>query len=79
MDDTEGEIRRRLDYWLPFDAACLGLRIERAVRTPSSEQSAGDSAHPSMKGAFEPWLGPLKTALWPVLESYPNVPVTERL
>jgi hypothetical protein len=48
----------------------------RAVRTPSSEQVR----RPIFKEGvdhwrhYEPWLGPLKQALGPVLERYPAVP-----
>ncbi len=78
IEDTEGEIRRLLDYCgLPFDEACLRFHEnERAVRTASSEQVR----QPIYKEAvehwrhFEPWLGPLKDALGPVLDAYPAAP-----
>ncbi len=78
IDDTEGEVRRLLDYCgLPFEAQCLKFyENERAVRTASSEQVR----QPIYKDGvdhwkhYEPWLGPLKEALGPVLESYPAVP-----
>ena len=65
--DTEGEVRRLLDYLgMPFDAACLRFfENRRAVATPSSEQVR----QPIFTEAvdqwrnFEPWLGPLKAAL----------------
>jgi tetratricopeptide (TPR) repeat protein len=76
--DTETEVRRLLDYCgLPFDARCLEFhRNERAVRTASSEQvrrpiyqdGLGQWRH------YEPWLGPLKEALGPVLGAYPAAP-----
>jgi hypothetical protein len=78
VDDTEGEIRRMLDFLgLPFDEACLRFYdTERAIRTPSSEQvrrpiSRAGFDHWRM---FEPWLAPLKDALGPVLDSYPSAP-----
>ncbi len=79
IDDTETEIRRLLDYCgLPFEAACLRFyENERAVRTASSEQVR----QPIYREAvdhwrnFEPWLGPLKEALGPVLDAYPAAPV----
>ena len=78
VEDTEGEIRRMLDYLeLPFDAACLRFHeTERAVRTPSAEQVRRPI---SRKGIdqwrqFEQWLDPLKQALGPVLDAYPDVP-----
>ena len=82
VGDTEGEIRRMLDYLeLPFDAACLRFHeTERAVRTPSSQQVRRPISHKSVDvwRAFEPWLGPLKAELGPVLESYPNAPAFQR-
>ena len=76
--DTEGEVRRLLDYCgLPFEDACLRFHEnERAVRTPSAEQVR----QPIYKDAleqwrhYEPWLGPLRDALGPVLTEYPAVP-----
>jgi tetratricopeptide (TPR) repeat protein len=78
VDDTEGEIRRMLDYLeLPFDPACLRFfETDRAVRTPSAEQVRRpiDREHLDHWRMFEPWLNPLKSALGPVLDSYPEVP-----
>ena len=78
IEDTEGEVRRVLDYCgLPFDQRCLRFyENERAVRTASSEQVR---RHIYREGVdhwvnYEPWLGPLKSALGSVLEHYPNVP-----
>ena len=81
VEDPEREIRRMLEYLgLPFDERCLNFHeTERAVRTASSEQVR----QPLYKSGvdhwknFEPWLGPLKQALGPVLEAYPNVPKFE--
>ena len=78
IDDTEAEVRRLLAYCgLPFEAGCLRFyENERAVRTASSEQVR----QPIFRDAvehwrnFEPWLGPVKEALGPVLEAYPNAP-----
>jgi tetratricopeptide (TPR) repeat protein len=74
VEDPEREIRRLLNYLdLPFDAACLRFyETERAVQTPSSEQVRRPIF---MEGVdrwrhFEPWLGPLKTALGPALDRY---------
>jgi Flp pilus assembly protein TadD len=77
VDHTEREVRALLDYCgLPFEKPCLEFhRTERAIRTPSSEQvrrpifREGTEAHVP----FEPWLGPLKTALGEVLEAYPGM------
>jgi len=76
--DPEAEIRRFLDYCgLPFEEASLHFyETNRGIRTISSEQvrrpiytdSVGQWRH------FEPWLGPLKAALGPVLELYPAAP-----
>ncbi|WP_409434107.1 tetratricopeptide repeat-containing sulfotransferase family protein [Litorimonas sp. RW-G-Af-16] len=73
--DTETQVRRILDYLnLPFEQSCLEFhKTKRSVRTASSEQVR----QPIYKSGvdqwrnFEPWLGPLKSALGPVLERYP--------
>ena len=78
VSDTENEIRRVLEYCgLPFEDGCLRFfENERPVRTASSEQVR----QPIYKEGvdhwrhFEPWLDPLKQALGPVLERYPEVP-----
>lgn len=67
VDDTETEIRRMLDYCgLPFEESCLRFwETDRAVPTPSAQQVR----RPIFRSAleqwrnFEPWLGPLKSAL----------------
>jgi tetratricopeptide (TPR) repeat protein len=78
IDDPEGEIRRLLGFLgLPFDPACLTFHeTERAVRTASSEQVRRPLNREGLDRwrPFEPWLGPLKAALGPVLDLYPNVP-----
>jgi hypothetical protein len=79
IEDTEGEVRRLLDYCgLPFEEQCLRFyENERPVRTASSEQVR----KPIYKEGvdhwrhFEPWLGPLKESLGPVLDAYPESPV----
>ncbi len=76
--DTEAEVRALLCHLgLPFEADCLAFhRNARAVRTPSSEQVR----QPIFADAvdhwrrFDPWLGPLRDALGPVLDSYPAAP-----
>ena len=78
IEDTEGEVRRLLEYCgLPFEPGCLRFyENERAVRTASSQQVR----QPIYRGGldqwrrYEPWLQPLKTALGPVLDTYPGVP-----
>ena len=78
VEDTEAEVRRLLDYCgLPFEASCLRFyENDRPVRTASSEQVR----RPIYKDGvdqwrhYEPWLDPLKAALGPVLEAYPEAP-----
>lgn len=80
VDDSEREIRRLLDaLGLPFEESCLRFwENDRAVRTASSEQVR----RPIFKEGteqwlmFEPYLGPLKAALGPVLSAYPSVPAS---
>jgi tetratricopeptide (TPR) repeat protein len=78
VEDPETEIRRIFEYLgLPFEEQTLRFHeTERAVRTASSEQVR----MPLYKSGvdhwkhFEPWLGPLKTALGSVYDRYPEVP-----
>jgi tetratricopeptide (TPR) repeat protein len=76
--DPETETRALLDYCgLPFEDGCLRFyENDRAVRTASSEQVRRpiftDAADHWRK--YEPWLGPLKAALGPVLDAYPDAP-----
>ena len=76
--DTEAEVRRLLAYCnLPYEEQCLRFyENERAVRTPSSEQVRQPIFHEALEHwrNYEPWLGPLKEALGPVLSEYPAVP-----
>jgi tetratricopeptide (TPR) repeat protein len=78
VEDTEAEIRRLLDYCgLPFEDACLRFHEnERPVRTASSEQVRQPIFREGVDHwrHFEPWLGPLKAALGPVLDTYPRPP-----
>ncbi|MGQ0383315.1 MAG: tetratricopeptide repeat-containing sulfotransferase family protein [Gammaproteobacteria bacterium] len=78
IEDTDGEVRRLLAHCgLPFDAACLKFyENERAVRTASSEQVRQPIYREGLDHwrNFEPWLGPLKEALGPVLDAWPGVP-----
>ena len=78
VQDTEAEVRRLLDYCgLPFEEDCLRFyENERAVRTASSEQVRQPIYREGVDHwrHFEPWLGPLKNALGPVLTAYPAVP-----
>jgi tetratricopeptide (TPR) repeat protein len=78
LDDPEREVRALLAYLgLDFDAACLAFHEnKRAVRTASSEQVRRPINREGVGQwrAFEPWLEPLKDALGPVLDSYPEAP-----
>jgi len=74
VEDTEGEVRRLLDYCgLAFEPACLRFHEnERAVRTASSEQVRQPIF---LEGIdhwrnYQRWLTPLKEALGPTLESW---------
>jgi hypothetical protein len=70
VEDLEGSVRRLLDFCgLDFEPACLEFhKTSRSVRTASSEQVR----QPIFKEGldqwknFEPWLGPLKSALGPL-------------
>jgi tetratricopeptide (TPR) repeat protein len=80
VDDTEAEVRALLAYCgLEFEPACLEFhKTERAVRTASSEQVR----RPIYREAtaewqpYEPHLDPLKLALGPVVEAYPEPPAS---
>ncbi len=78
VEDTEREIRALLDYCqLPLEEACLRFyENRRAVRTPSSEQVRRPIFREGLDQwhHYEPWLEPLKSALGPVLQAYPEVP-----
>ena len=74
VEDTEGEVRRLLDYCgLAFESGCLEFhRNERAVRTVSSEQVRRPIFREGLEQwrRFEPWLDPLKEALGPALDGW---------
>ena len=78
IEDPGREIRRVLDWLgLPFEAACLEFHTnKRAVNSASSEQVRSPLYRDALERwqHYEPWLGPLKDALGPVLTSYPGVP-----
>ncbi|TLZ16441.1 MAG: tetratricopeptide repeat protein [Gammaproteobacteria bacterium] len=78
IEDTETEVHRMLEYCgLPFEEGCLRFyENDRAVRTASSEQVRQPIFRDALEQwrHFEPWLGPLKAALGPVLAAYPGVP-----
>ncbi|MBD8880601.1 sulfotransferase [Rhodanobacter sp. 7MK24] len=81
VEDTEGEVRRLLDYCgLPFEDACLRFfKNPRPVRTPSSEQVRQPIYREGLDHwrHYMAWLEPLASALGPVLESYPEAPEGE--
>ncbi len=74
VEDTEGVVRRLLDHCgLAFEAACLRFyENDRPVRTVSSEQVRRPIFREGLEQwrKFEPWLGPLKDALGPALETW---------
>ena len=74
VEDTEGEVRRLLDYCgLPFEDGCLKFyENDRAVRTVSSEQVRRPIFRQGLDQwrRYEPWLGPLKEALGPALDHW---------
>jgi hypothetical protein len=82
VEDPEREIRALLEYCgLEFEPACLKFyENPRQVRTVSSEQVRRPIFADGVDQwrNFEPWLGPLKEALGPVLETYPGVPVKNK-
>ncbi len=78
VEDPEAEVRSLLAYCgLAFDPACLSFHeTARPVRTASSEQVRQPLNREGLEQwrPYEPWLGPLKAALGPVLEAYPEAP-----
>ena len=78
VEDTEGEVRRLLEYCgLPFEEGVLRFHEnQRAVRTASSEQVRQPIFRDGLEQwrHFDSWLGPLKSALGPVLDRYPDTP-----
>ncbi|MBL8538248.1 MAG: sulfotransferase [Hyphomonadaceae bacterium] len=76
--DPETHIRALLDYCdLPFEEACLRPHeTARAIKTASSEQVRRPISAAGLDDwrAFEQWLTPLRDALGPVLDAYPNAP-----
>ena len=78
VEDTEAQVRALLDYCgLEFDERCLRFfENDRPVRTASSEQVRQPIYRQGVDQwrRYEPWLGPLKQALGPVLDHYPGAP-----
>jgi tetratricopeptide (TPR) repeat protein len=78
VDDTEGEVRRLLDFCgLPFEAATLSFyENDRAVRTASSQQVRQPIFREGLDQwrNYEPWLTPLRQSLGDALADYPIGP-----
>ncbi|HEY0628622.1 MAG TPA: sulfotransferase [Sphingomicrobium sp.] len=78
VEQPESQIRKLLAHLdLPFDTQCLRFyESKRAVGTASSEQVRRPINREGLDQwrAFEPWLGPLKDALGPIVDFYPAVP-----
>lgn len=78
VEDLEHEVRRMLDFiGLPFERGCLEyFKSDRAFSSFSNEQVRRPIFTEGVDRwrAYEPWLGPLKAALGPVLEAYPAAP-----
>jgi tetratricopeptide (TPR) repeat protein len=74
VDDLEGNVRRMLDFCgLEFEPQCVEFhKTERSVRTASSEQVRQPLFREGLDQwrHFEPWLGPLKSALGDALDHY---------
>lgn len=74
VENLEREVRAMLDYLaLPFERNCLEFhRNERSVQTPSASQVRApiNAAAVSQWKNYEPWLGELKEALGPVVQSW---------
>jgi len=72
--DLEGSVWRMLEHCgLEFEPACVEFhKTQRSVRTPSSEQVRQPIFRDGLDqwSKYEPWLGPLKTALGDALVSY---------
>jgi predicted Zn-dependent protease len=78
VQDTEGEVRRLLEYCgLPFEPATLSFyQNDRAVRTASAQQVRQPIFREGLDQwrNYEPWLEPLQQALGDVLTGYPQLP-----
>ena len=80
VDNTESEVRRLLEYCgVGFESACLSFhQTERAVRTASSEQVRQPIYRDGTEAwkVFDRYLDPLRAALGPVLDCYPDAPAS---
>jgi tetratricopeptide (TPR) repeat protein len=74
VDDLDGSVRRLLDFCgLEFEPQCIEFhKTVRSVRTASSEQVRQPLYREGIDQwkHFEPWLGPLKSALGDALNGY---------
>ena len=74
VENLEGNVRRILDFCgLPFEPACVEFyKTERSVLSASSEQVRRPIFRDGLEQwkKYEPWLGPLRTALGDALECY---------
>jgi predicted Zn-dependent protease len=74
VENMEGEVRRLLDFCaLPFEAGCVRFwEGGRAVPTHSSEQVRRPIFRESLEQwrNYEPWLGALRGALGPALQTW---------
>jgi hypothetical protein len=74
VNDLEGNVRRLLQHCgLQFEPACIEFhKTERSVRTASSEQVRQPLYREGLEQwrHYEPWLGPLRTALGDALTRY---------
>jgi tetratricopeptide (TPR) repeat protein len=73
VDDLETSVRRILEFCeLDFEPACVEFhKTERRIHTASSEQVRQPINREGIDQwrNFEPWLGPFKAALGPLLDS----------
>lgn len=78
VTDTEAEVRRLLQYCeLPFAESCLHFyKNDRDVSTASSEQVRSPIFRKGIDHwrHYEPWLGPLKDAIGPLVDACPGLP-----
>jgi hypothetical protein len=74
VENTEGEVRRLLDYLgLPFDEAVLNFHSnERSVRTISAEQVRQPINRKGLDQykPYEQWLDPMKAGLGSALDDW---------
>ena len=74
IDEPDAEIRRLLEFaGVPFEPACVDFhQNRRTVRSASAEQVRRPINRDGVDQwrHYEPWLGPLKQALGPALETW---------